>query len=82
MERPPAGPRGPRSKLTPEVQEQLRGWIAAQSDLTLMELQQRLYRDLRLPVSIGRLWGVLQQMGLRLKKVAPRHRAGHRSRPP
>ena len=68
MERPPAGPRGPRSKLTPEVQEQLRGWIAAQSDLTLMELQQRLYRDLRLPVSIGRLWGVLQQMGLRLKK--------------
>ena len=68
MERPAAGPRGPRSKLTPEVQERLRGWIAAQSDLTLMELQRRLDRDLRLPVSIGRLWGVLHQMGLRLKK--------------
>lgn len=68
MERPPGGPRGPRSKLTPEVQKQLRVWIAAQSDLTLAEIQKRLQRELRLPVSIGRLWGVLQEMGLRLKK--------------
>src|SRR6266849_1148731 len=48
-ERPPAGRRGPRGKLTQEIQK-------------------RLPRDLRLPVSIGRLWGVLQEMGLRLKK--------------
>lgn len=68
MERPPAGPRGPRSKLTPEVQKQVRVWIAAQPDLTLMELQQRLKRELRLPVSIGRLWSLLREMGLRLKK--------------
>ena len=31
MERPPAGRRGPRSKLTPEVQKQMREWIAVQS---------------------------------------------------
>jgi transposase len=68
MERPPAGPRGPRSKLTPEVQKRMGAWIATQPDLTLMEMQRRLQRDLRLPVSIGRLWGVLQEMGLRLKK--------------
>jgi transposase len=68
MERPPAGPRGPRSKLTPEVQKQMGAWIARQPDLTLMEIQKRLQRDLRLPVSIGRLWSVLQEMGLRLKK--------------
>ena len=68
MERPPAGPRGPRSKLTPEVRKQMGAWIAAQPDLTLAEIQKRLQRDLRLPVSIGRLWGVLHAMGLRLKK--------------
>ena len=68
MERPPAGPRGPRSRFTGEVQKQLRVWIAHQPDLTLMELQTRIERELRLPVSIGRLWSLLQQMGLRLKK--------------
>jgi len=68
MERPPAGPRGPRSKLTPEVQKQLRVWITSQPDLTLREIQGRLHRELRLWASIGRLWAVLQGMGLRLKK--------------
>jgi len=68
MERAPAGPRGPRSKLTPEVQRQLRVWISAQPDLTLLEMQKQLKRELHLAVSIGRLWRVLQQMGLRLKK--------------
>ena len=68
MERPPAGPRGPRSKLTPEVRKQLRCWIASQPDLTLAELQRRLVRERRLRVSIGRLWTVLREMGLRLKK--------------
>ena len=68
MERPPAGPRGPRSKLTEQVRQQLREWIAAQPDLTLMEMQRRLDRDLSLAVSIGRLWAVLQEMRLPLKK--------------
>lgn len=68
MERPPAGPRGPRSKLTEEVRKQLRGWIAEQPDLTLMEMQRRLSRERRLAVSVGRLWAVLREMGLRLKK--------------
>ena len=68
MERPPAGPRGPKSKLTAEVRQQLRQWIAAQPDLTLMEMQRRLAQELSLKVSIGRLWKVLREMGLRLKK--------------
>ena len=37
MECPAAGPRGPRSKLTEEVREQLHRWIASQPDLTLAE---------------------------------------------
>ena len=68
MERPPAGRRGPRSKLTKEVRQQLREWIAAQADLTLMEIQGRLDQELNLKVSIGRLWTVLREMNLPLKK--------------
>jgi transposase len=68
MERPPAGRRGPRSKLTPEVQQQLRSRISRQPDLTLAELQQRLQQQRRLYSSLSRLWEVLGEMGLRLKK--------------
>lgn len=68
VERPPSGPRGPRSKITPEVQKHLRELVSRQSDLTLAEMQQRLVKDLRLHVSPSRLWTVLRQMGLRLKK--------------
>jgi len=67
-ERPASGPRGPRSKITPEVQEHLRWLVATQSDMTLAEMQQRLRTELRMPVSLSRLWTVLHQMGLRLKK--------------
>jgi len=82
MERAAAGTRGQRSKLTPEVlREQLRSWIASQPDLTLAEMQQRLARQRRLQVSIGRLGKVLREMGLRLKKVTPRHRARYGSSP-
>jgi transposase len=68
MERPPAGPRGPRSKLTPEIQRELRGWIELQPDLTLVELQQRLVARRGLYSSLSRLWEVLGVLGLRLKK--------------
>ena len=68
MEKPAAGPRGPRSRLTPEVREQLGGWIRQQPDLTLMEMRQRLSAELQVSVSMGRLWTVIREMGLRLKK--------------
>jgi transposase len=60
--------RGGRRKVTIEVEQQLRLWIQAQPDLTLAELQQQLEQKRHLSVSIGRLWQVLRQMGLRLKK--------------
>ena len=67
IDRPPWR-RGPKSRVTPALEEWLREQIRRQPDLTLLELQQQLQqaRDLRL--SIGRLWLALQQMGLRLKK--------------
>jgi transposase len=68
MERPPGGPRGPSSKLTDAVRQDLRNWIGKQADLTLAELQVRLYEQRDLQISVTRLWQVLKQMGLRLKK--------------
>ena len=68
MERPSGAKRGPASKLTGPVRERVGAWIAAQSDLTLAELRARLARELDLSVSVGRLWTVLREMNLRLKK--------------
>jgi transposase len=68
MERPPGAKRGPASKLTGEVRARLRAWIAAQADLTLAELRSRLRQELGLSVSVGRLWTVLRELDLRLKK--------------
>jgi transposase len=60
--------RGGNRKVTAAVEQQLREWVLAQPDLTLAELQQKLAQTQPLQVSIGRLWQVLRQMGLRLKK--------------
>jgi transposase len=68
MERDPGEARGPASKVTAEIHQKLRDWIAAQSDLTLAELQLRLYTEQGLEISVSHLWTVLQGMGMRLKK--------------
>lgn len=60
--------RGGNRKISAAVEQQLREWVQVQPDLTLAELQQKLEKAHHLHVSIGRLWQVLRQMGLRLKK--------------
>ena len=60
--------RGGGRKVTAEVEQRLRGWVQAQPDLTLAELQQKLEKVQHLQVSIGRLWQMRRQMGLRPKK--------------
>ena len=59
---------GPPSRMTAAVQASLRGLVRQQPDVTLVELQQRLWRSERVQVSFQHLWRVLQKMGLRLKK--------------
>src|SRR5208337_4752675 len=73
--------RGGGRKVTAAVEQRLRGWVRAQPDLALAELQQKLEKVQHLHVSIGRLWQVLRQMGLRRKKVTPRQRTRHGSQP-
>ena len=50
------------------VEERLREWLRQQPDLTLGELQRELRERMQVPLSIPRLWVVLRQMKLRLKK--------------
>jgi transposase len=68
MERAAGHRRGPASKVTPEIQKELKDWIGKQADLTLAELQFRLYEQRELKISLSRLWTVLKELGLRLKK--------------
>lgn len=56
------------NQVTPLVQERLREWLRQQPDRTLGELQRQLQEQLYVSVSVPRLWVVLRQMKLRLKK--------------
>ena len=56
------------NQVTPLVQERLREWLRQQPDRTLGELQRQLREQLHVSVSVPRLWVVLRQMKLRLKK--------------
>ena len=59
---------GRRNQVTPLVQERLREWLRQQPDLTLGELQRQLREQRQVSLSIPRLWVVLRQMKLPLKK--------------
>ena len=80
MERP-AYQAGRRSRVTPEMEAQVLSWVQRQADLTLQELQQRLQRTHSLHLSIGRLWLLLRELKLRLKKNAPRPGTRHATKP-
>ena len=64
--RPGAG--GRVSRVTAAVREWIREQIRRQPDITFAELQERLERAQRLHLSVGWLWVVVRQLGLRLKK--------------
>jgi transposase len=71
---------GPESRVTAGVEQQLRSWVRQQPDLTLVEIQERLWETARLPVSVPRVWQVLRRMKLRLKKshFTPRNKIRRR----
>ncbi len=67
-----------RSRLAEEEQV-LRAWIAAQPNLTLGELRQRLAQQ-GVSIKIGALWHQLNQWNLTFKKNLARRRARARRR--
>ena len=56
------------NQVTPLVQEWLRGVLRQQPDVTWGELRLRLREQMQVTLSIPRLWVVLRQMKLPLKK--------------
>ena len=56
------------NQVTPLVQERLRERLRQQPDLTLAELQRWLWEQMQISLSMQRVWVVLRQMKLRLKK--------------
>jgi transposase len=67
-----------RSRLA-EREQALRAWIAAEPDLTLVELQQRLAQQ-GVATKIGALWHQLNNWNLTFKKNLARQRARARRR--
>lgn len=72
MERPPQLRHGPVSRVTAQVEQQLRVELQDQPDLTLAELGQRLDETMHVRLSKSRIWVELQRLGLRRKKNAAR----------
>ena len=61
-----------RSKLDPH-RNYLLGLIAAEPDLTLAEMQERLRREAGVSASVGTIWTFLDRAGLTFKKRPPMH---------
>jgi transposase len=68
MERPCGSKRGPQSKITGDAEQYLKSAIRIQPDLTLSELSQRLEQERGIAISVSRLWTILKNLGLKLKK--------------
>src|SRR5258708_11281047 len=51
-----------------EAQRHAMDWVASKPDLTLAQLQARLYNEAGISLSLGRVWHLLKKLGLRLKK--------------
>ena len=71
---------GPASRITAEAQEQVCNSVREQSDLTEVELSERL-SGIGVSVSRSRVRRLLRQMGLRRKKIPARGGAGHGCHP-
>jgi transposase len=70
---------GHRQSRLAGMEQVLRGWIKAEPDLTLAELQERLARR-GVSIKIGALWHQLNRWNLTFKKNSARQRARTRRR--
>ena len=51
-----------------EMHPQVKSWFAAQPDLTLVEVQQKLKSEAGISLSLPQIWHLLKKLKLRLKK--------------
>ena len=79
-ERTPHQP-GRKPRVAGANQELVIGWVTAQPDLTLAEIQAKLLAEAGIALGVPRVWRLLRKLNVRLKKVGPCPRARHRSEP-
>jgi transposase len=51
-----------------KAQQQVRAWFVQQPDLTLAEVQRKLFSETEISLSLPQIWKLLKRLGLRLKK--------------
>jgi transposase len=68
MERTPQSRYGRVSRVTPDVQKQMKGEVHEQPDITLQELKERMHKTQKVRLSRSLLWLWLERLGLRRKK--------------
>ena len=51
-----------------ELHPRIKQWFTAQPDLTLVEVQQKLYAEAGISLSLPQIWHLLKKLKLRLKK--------------
>lgn len=69
---------GPKARVDREA---VRAILLAKPDLYLREVRAELKASTGVDVSTPYLWKIVGELGFRVKKVALRHREGHRSEP-
>lgn len=63
-------------KFTPDALAALEAWLKKKNDLTLKQIQERLWADFHIQVSQPSIWERLTAMNLSWKKNDPRRRTG------
>jgi transposase len=64
---------GARSKLSEEQKLKVVDFVAAKPDVTIGELRQEIKKKLRVELSVGAVWNVLDALGLTRKKSLAAH---------
>ena len=59
---------GRKPRVGVEAQRQVIAWVSEQPDLTLAEIQAKLHSEASIVLSRGRVWYLLRNLELRLKK--------------
>jgi len=72
---------GVPSRMSEAVKAYMLTLVEAQSDITIAELRDKIDAGQGVSASWSRVRRWVKKLGLRLKKVVPRHRTRHRSQP-
>ena len=59
---------GRKRKVGTEVEQQVLKWVRGRTDLTLEQIQAKLYEEAEISLCLSAVWLLVRRLGLRLKK--------------